>query len=371
LVSERNHFAAVQKLSVSVSGRYDHYSDVGGTTNPKLGLNWTPVEGVLVRASAGRSFHAPSLADAPTAIDTRAIRFPCISGAFIGCLGATPSAYTVILAGGNTLKPETARTYNFGIDLTPEMFAGVKASLTYFRVDYKDVITFPTFGPVTNPTDAYDRYRTLRPAGITDAQWLAIVQPLLAGFRHDGSVYPDDPNLPSAVYDLRRQNFANEKINGLDYDLGYRFDTAYGKITADIAGTQFMTFYQQIPGSANIVPLLDTNYAVRSKIRGELGWSNADYAASLFVNYTGKYNDVAVSPFTQVGSFITTDVHIAWSLPQDGILSNLRLTLDANNLFDKRPPIYFTTGTNGIVGFDPGVASALGRVVSVGLHKSW
>jgi iron complex outermembrane receptor protein len=224
---------------------------------------------------------------------------------------------------------------------------------------------------VTNPTDAYDKYRTLRPAGITDAQWLAIVQPLLAGFRHDGSVYPDDPNLPSAVYDLRRQNFANEKINGLDYDLGYRFDTAYGKITADIAGTQFMTFYQQIPGSANIVPLLDTNYAVRSKIRGELGWSNADYAASLFVNYTGKYNDVAVSPFTQVGSFITTDVHIAWSLPQDGILSNLRLTLDANNLFDKRPPIYFTTGTNGIVGFDPGVASALGRVVSVGLHKSW
>jgi iron complex outermembrane receptor protein len=371
LIADENHIAVARKLDLSVAARYDHYSDVGGTTNPKLGLNWTVVEGVLVRASAGRSFHAPSLADAPTAIDTRAIHFPCTPGAFIGCAAATPNDYTVILAGGNNLKPETARTYNFGVDLAPASVAGLKASLTYFRVDYDNVITFPTFAPVTNSDTAYSQYRTTRPAGISDAQWLAIIQPLLAGFRHDGVVYPDTPILPTAVYDLRRQNFANEKINGLDYDLGYRFETDYGSFNTDIAGTQFMTFYQKIPGVAQLVQLIDTNYAVRTRTRGQVGWSLGQFAASLFENYTGKYRNTATLSQGQVASFLTTDAHLAWSLPAGGILDEAQLTLDANNLFDKRPPVYFTTGTNGVVGFDPAASSALGRVVFVGLHKSW
>jgi iron complex outermembrane recepter protein len=360
-----------RKLDLSVAGRYDHYSDVGGTTNPKVGLNWTVVDGVLVRASVGRSFHAPSLADAPSAIDTRAIHFPCTPGAFIGCAAATPNDYTVILAGGNNLKPETARTYNFGVDLAPAAVAGLKASLTYFRVDYNNVITFPTFAPVTNPDTAYSQYRTARPAGATDAQWLAIIQPLLAGFRHDGVVYPDTPTLPTAVYDLRRQNFADEKINGLDYDLDYKFDTGFGVVNADLAGTQFMTFYQRIPGVSQVVQLMDTNYAVRTRMRGQIGWSFGQVAASLFENYTGKYRNTATLSQGQVASFLTTDAHVAWTVPAGGILDKTEVSLDANNLFDKRPPVYFTTGTNGVVGFDPAVSSALGRVVFIGFHKTW
>jgi len=372
LVSGRNSFTGVQSLSVSLAARYDHYSDVGGTTNPKIGIDWTPIAGVKVRGSAGRSFHAPSLADAPTAIDTRAIRFGCIPGVFVGCDGAAAGAYTVILAGGNKLKPETARTYNFGVDLLPSDFGGFKASATLFRVDYKDVITFPTFAPVTDSAAAYNRYRTPRPPGITDAEWLAIFQPLLAGFRHDGLVYPDVPTLPTAVYDLRRQNFANELINGLDYDFGYKFETGYGSVTADLAGTQFMTFYQQIPGVSRIVQLIDTDYAVRTKVRGQLGWSYRGYAASVFLNYTGKYRNQVVTPYQYVASFVTTDAHLAWTVSdQPGLLENLQLTVAANNLFDKRPPVYFTSGTNGIVGFDPAVASPVGRLISVGLHKSW
>ena len=370
LISESNQLAAARRLDLSVSGRYDHYSDVGGTTNPKVGLNWTVLDGLLVRASAGRSFHAPSLADAPTAIDTRAIRFGCIP-AFLGCANPAAGSYTVILAGGNKLRPETARTYNFGIDFNPAFLDGFKASATYFRVQYDDVITFPTFAPLTNPAAAYDPYRTTRPAGITDAQWLAIIQPLLAGFRHDGLVYPDDPTLPNAVYDLRRQNFANELINGIDYDIGYRFDTGHGVINTDLAGTQFLTFYQQIPGVAQLVQLIDTDYAVRTKLRGQVGWSYRGYAASLFLNYTGKYRNQSITPFQEVSAFITVDGHLAWSLPDEGVLKGTQLTLDGLNLFNRPPPVYYTSGTNGVIGYDPAVASALGRVVSVGLHKSW
>jgi iron complex outermembrane recepter protein len=58
-------------------------------------------------------------------------------------------------------------------------------------------------------------------------------------------------------------------------------------------------------------------------------------------------------------------------LSDQGVLKGTQLTLDASNLFDRPPPDYFTSGTNGVIGYDPAVASALGRVISVGLHKAW
>ncbi|MDC8784673.1 TonB-dependent receptor plug domain-containing protein [Roseateles koreensis] len=368
VVGQATSLPGVQKLDLSLAIRSDRYSDVGSTNNPKIGLTWTVTNGAMLRASAGKSFHAPSLADAGTAIDTRAIHFPCIPYAFQGCTSAGPADYTVILAGGNSaLKPETATTYNVGFDFTPAFFnSGFNASLSYFSIDYKNVITFPTFAPVTNPVSAYDKYRTLRPAGATDAEWLAVIQPLLAGFRHDGQVYPDIGQLPLAVYDLRRQNFADEFIRGFDYNLGYKFNTTVGRFNINLAGTHLTRFDQRIPGVADSIQLLDTNYAVKNKARTQLGWAQGDLAASFFVNYTDGYKNTGVTPVQQVASFLTVDSHLAWNL-RDG----MQLSLDVSNLLDKRPPVYYTAGNNGVIGYDPTVSSALGRMFTVGLHKTW
>lgn len=373
LVGKTNHFAGVEKLDLSLAARYDNYSDVGSTTNPKAGLTWTVSEGAQIRASAGRSFHAPSLADAGTAIDTRAIRFPCIPGAYIGCLAAGASDYTVVLAGGNSgLKPETAQTYNVGFDLGPSLLKGFKLSMSYFIINYDDVITFPTFGPVVNPLSAYDKYRTVRPAGISDAQWLAVIQPMLNGFRHDGQVYPDVTALPTAVYDLRRQNFADERINGIDFDIGYAFRNDLGKWNLNLAGTRMLKFDQIVPGVSDKIDLLGTNYAIKTKARAQLGWANGDVAGSVFYNYTGGYRNAISTGVQPVASFNTVDTNWAWTLPNnDGWLKGAKFTFNVNNVFNRNPPVFFTSGSNGIIGFDAVAASALGRVVSIGFHKDW
>jgi iron complex outermembrane recepter protein len=369
VVGDANAIPGVKKLDVALSGRYDHYSDVGGTTNPKLGINWTIVDGLLVRASAGRSFHAPSLADAPTAIDTRAIQYGCSPGN-IGCAGSAAGAYGVILAGGNKLQPETAHTYNLGVDWTPEFVHGLTANLTYFRVDYDNVITFPTFAPVTNPLSAYDKYRTVRPAGETDAEWAATVEALLAGFRDQGLIYPANPNLPVAIYDLRRQNFADELINGFDYSLNYKFDTSVGNFVTGLSGTQFTTFYQRIPGVAGVIQLLDTDYAIRTKARATVAWSRGQLGAQLFLNYTGRYRNETFTPYQEVSSFTTADVHLAWTPPLSGILENTQLSVDILNVANRDPPVFYTN-SNTLPGWDPVAANALGRVVSFGVHKKW
>jgi iron complex outermembrane receptor protein len=373
LVGKANSAPGIEKLDLSLAARYDNYSDVGSTTNPKAGLTWTVTEGAQIRASAGRSFHAPSLADAGTAIDTRAIRFPCIAGGYIGCSAAGASDYTVVLAGGNSgLRPEKATTYNFGFDLGPSLLKGFKLNMSYFIINYDDVITFPTFGPVTNPLGAYDKYRTVRPAGTSDAAWLAVIQPMLNGFRHDGQVYPDVSALPTAVYDLRRQNFADERIHGIDFDIGYGFRNDLGKWNLNLAGTRMLKFDQIVPGVAEKIDLLGTNYAIKTKARAQLGWSSGAFAGSVFYNYTGGYRNSISTGVQQVASFNTVDTNWAWSLPNtDGWLKGAKFTLNVSNLFDRDPPVYYTSGNNGLIGFDAQSASALGRVVSIGFHKDW
>ncbi|RZF59216.1 hypothetical protein EWE75_22890 [Sphingomonas populi] len=352
---DANAIGGFQKLDISLSGRYDHYNDVGGTTNPKVGVNWTPVEGLVLHGSFGKSFHAPSLADAGTAIDTRAIRFADFTG-------AGSSAYSIVLAGGNKLEPEKATTFSLGGDLKPRFLPGLKISTAYFNIDYKNVISFPGFNVVTEPNNPiYDRFRTYTP---TAAQVLAAT----AGMRHDGLSYPDVGALPTAIYDLRRQNFARQKIDGLDFDVSYAMSSDYGAFNVGAAGTWLWKFDQQINGDTVVTSRLNTDYAVNLKLRGHLGWAKGPYDATVFVNYTNGYKNLIDNSNT--GSFTTVDFHGGWVLPFSGIAANTQLTVDVSNLFDKDPPFYYDAGNN-YYGFDPTVASPLGRIVSVGIRKKF
>jgi iron complex outermembrane recepter protein len=43
--------------------RFDKYQGVGNSTTPKFSLRWQPIREVLLRASVGKGFRAPSLQD--------------------------------------------------------------------------------------------------------------------------------------------------------------------------------------------------------------------------------------------------------------------------------------------------------------------
>ena len=61
LISPEMNIPLVNKMTLDISGRYDAYSDVGNTSNPKYGLDWEVVDGVKLRASWASSFVAPEL----------------------------------------------------------------------------------------------------------------------------------------------------------------------------------------------------------------------------------------------------------------------------------------------------------------------
>ena len=54
IISDDMNIPLVKQVDVDVSGRYDHYSDVGPTANPKYAIDWIVTDGAQI---AGQLFH--------------------------------------------------------------------------------------------------------------------------------------------------------------------------------------------------------------------------------------------------------------------------------------------------------------------------
>ncbi len=104
-------------LEAQLAVRLDDYSDSGSTTNPKIGLGWKPVEGLLLRTTWGTSFRPPTfreltdpLATFGDVIFNDPWRCP-VTGAPIDC------KFNAIIgesSGNPDLKPDEGETWLFG-----------------------------------------------------------------------------------------------------------------------------------------------------------------------------------------------------------------------------------------------------------------
>jgi len=57
--SEMNAIFGARRFDVELSWRHDQYSDVGGTSNPKIAFNWAPIEDFTIKGAWGSNFRAP------------------------------------------------------------------------------------------------------------------------------------------------------------------------------------------------------------------------------------------------------------------------------------------------------------------------
>ena len=102
-VGAGNGSPGLRGLQFSASVRYDDYSDQGGTTNPKFGVNYKPFNDLTIRGNWGTSFHAPSLADTTNTSDSRATVLPYSPFLAPGATPVDPARATIVLAGGSSM----------------------------------------------------------------------------------------------------------------------------------------------------------------------------------------------------------------------------------------------------------------------------
>jgi iron complex outermembrane receptor protein len=283
-----------------------------------------------------------------------------ITNILVGVDPAVPFYNAVVLAGGNPgLKPERAKTYSFGIDFQPTFLERLRASLTYYNVEYVDRITVPPFGSsavFTDPAYAQYIYHNASPALI--AALGAGLPPVV--------LLPSNPAFPTTLLDLRRQNLSVSKTRGIDFDFSYHWSLSAGSMIVGVAGQRVLKFDNQ--GTVNS-PAADQLQLGKPKwlARARLGWKSRALDTTAFVNYSGAYeNQLSTGGVLQTYSasaYATIDLHVGYRLPDQGWTRGTQLSADVEDLFDKNPPMTLAGPRRDV--------NVIGRTAWLGLRKSW
>ena len=412
IVSSDMGIPLMKSLDIDFSGRYDRYSDVGETSNPKIAANWTVYDDLKLRANYATAFVAPPLAaigipadgykrvatgvtQLTTLINVPVSLYPQVAG-IPGCAGVTTTCQlgSSVNPGlsrtygiGPNAKPETGNSWSVGFDYTPSWLQGFTSSVTLWNNRFKagsdalgltQEINIPSLNRLT-----------LCPAGCTTAQ--------INNFINVANGGTLDSSLPSTVYFLRNDdlgNVVNLRVQGVDLSTMYDMPTERaGDFRLGLNMTWFTKFTQDFPGvtysmlgtsgSNNTFP------SVAGHARLQAGWTFDKFSFDTFVNYTSAYRNwsntslipvitnsvgVPVGGGDHVDANTTVDMHGEYNLGDTGLLGDDTVYVDVKNILNTDPPFY-SGNTAGIglggYGYNGFLSNPIGRIFSVGFRSAF
>jgi hypothetical protein len=175
----------------------------------------------------------------------------------------------------------------------------------------------------------------------------------------------------AAIVDMRLNNVATLRTDGIDAIGKYVFNGRLGTFEAGLNATYLMSYSQARFRESLLQNLVSTtNNPIDLRMRGSLGWNKRGVGINAFINYADNYRDLISSPSRRVDSWTTVDVQLSYASSWMGseLFSNTTLSLSAENIFNSNPP--FVNNPSGI-GYDNANADLMGRFVSVRLRKDW
>jgi iron complex outermembrane receptor protein len=349
-----NAVPGLRRLDISLAGRISHYSDVGTTRNPKVGVNWAPVDGLTLHGSYGKSFRAPVLTQINGAVNAL---FP---QNYTTPNGVIQGVAISSLAGGNPLQPERARTLSFGADLAPTGLPNFRASVNYFDVRYTGQVNaiLSDLSILQSPATAAQYADRI----VQGAQAAQLIQQFVAQGYPVFGVLPANPTL--FVFG-QNVNSGKTLARGIDFQIGYRI----GAFNIGTNGTYFTRYTTAVSAAAPLQNVRNTIfYPPRFRARSSVRYDSGPWNAATFWNYTNRYDNNRVVPAQKVDNYSTFDLHLArrFDTGLHGIASQVTLAIDVNNVFDKNPPLVdIPQSPNGGGGFDPTLTNPVGRLIAL------
>ncbi|HVM23266.1 MAG TPA: TonB-dependent receptor, partial [Sphingomicrobium sp.] len=367
-----NRRPGLETLAMTAAGRFEHYDRLGSTFNPKLGLLWSPAEGLKLRSSYATSFRAPLLSE--TLGYYNIFLFPAAL-LHIDPSEAPPGVGAALIGNDPDVVPERSRSFSAGAEFAPPGLPGLRLTATYYAIRFSNRIALPTDQIVVVGDPALEPIVTRSPdlAFVTGlfggaGQVLDFSGP---GFTNGGAT----PGDVVVIVDARTSNTAESRTSGLDVGADYSFALGANRFRLDLNANHVFRFDDRLTSASPVIHTLNTPFhAIRWRARGGASWSRGPFSAVLFANYTGPYRDRRAGGSLPVRSYTTVDAGFAFTGSEtDGpLLDKLRLALSVQNLFDRDPPRLrpepgFTRG----IGYDPVNASGRGRTISLQIRRGW
>jgi iron complex outermembrane receptor protein len=363
LFGKDNGAMGYRRLDLSFAGRYEHYGDFGQAATPKFGMVWAPFDAVALRGTWGRSTRAPTLSDLNTSQNVVVASYP------LADKSSTQGFSNVLIESGKNaaLTLERARSWTTGIDLDARQWAaGLTFSATYFNIDFRNRIENPEFSADILDDPVFAGLVTRNPSAEQIDSACSQGRNLL------GTAAACRQSAVTAILDLRTQNAASVRTQGLDFNVSYDRVWAPGTLKLRLDGTYLFRFTQQEEAGAPPQQLLDTqNNPINLKMRGTLSWQQRRWGATVGINFQNHYMDILSEPNRTVSSYTTLDTQLRYELAPFGanFLENTRIELNAINVFNASPP--FLNNSVAGLGYDQENADPNGRLVSIQVRKAW
>lgn len=361
-VGPDNGIPGMRRLEVNLAARTERYDSFGDVTTPKVGVIYGPSQDFTLKASWGRSFKAPTLFQRYW-LQQGLLR----SAQELGGPGFGTDQTVLMLGGGNpALGPERATTRSASLVLHPQALPALDAELDWYDIDYTDRVVQPIANPIlplVNP--AYASFIDTTPSA----------EEKQAVFDRSDVFYnligvPYDPTKVIAIMYAGYANAARQRIRGLDLSTSYRFDLGAGSLLLRGAASWLRSTQQATPEDA-AADLAGVLYGpARFKARLGAVWSRGGLSLSGFANHVdGVTGPLVGGGMGKSASFNTVDATLRYETEaEQGPWSGLALSLSAQNLFDRAPPLVAPINAS-FTPYDSTNYSAIGRFVSLSVTK--
>jgi iron complex outermembrane receptor protein len=329
-----------RELEVGGALRYDRYEKVGASTTPAVRARFQPSKEVLLRASAGTGFRAPSMSDLfrPTAVGSSAtLADPVCMAANNNDLATCADIWETQTFSNPDLKPERSRQYSFGLVLEPSKQWSFSAD--YWAISKRDLIS--TIGD----------------------------EVILANLDKYGELVHRDVDGVIEFIELRKENRGRQKVSGLDLVGEHRTAGAdWGRLSFRLSGTLVLKSQQQTandsPYISNLGRFVNDGVVQRWRHRVSVDWDKAAFSVGLANSYSSSYQDQNSAIDTNTGLVVGQNrvkAYSLWDLTGSwSVDKQFKLRVGIKNLLDAAPP-YSNQAYFFISGYDPSYTDPRGR----------
>lgn len=357
----------LEPLTITLSGRYDAFKPDGGGTIDKptysLGLEYRPIDELLIRGKYGTAFRSPTLSDLYQGVSGfytfvtdyyNCAQLGFLPGDTANCPAAFSNRQVFGTQEGNIgLQPIAADVWSVGAVWSP--IARMSISLDYHSWDIEDEVE-------QESSDALmlQEYRCRE--GIDD-----IASQLCTATLSQITRNPTTGQV-TQIY-TPKINVARQTLEAFTAGVNYAHDIGVGDLIFRGNYTQKINHERQRYEGDPIIDLLNDPYwssDPKHKADASITWATDRWATTLYGNWisqTPNYRARVVGNYTdplswKLGSYITYNATVSFSPIED-----LQFSVMVNNLTNKMPPLDVSyPGTSGAP-YNTSNFNAYGRAV--------